>query len=334
MAETRAVSDARFDVVGLGNAIVDVLSRTDEATLAGLGLRKGAMTLIDHDRACELYERMGPGIEVSGGSAANTLAGVASLGGAGAYIGKVRDDALGEVFGHDIRAAGVAHRARPANAGPPTARCLIFVTPDAQRTMQTFLGISTELGPDDVDPELIGAAQITYLEGYLFDKEPAKEAFVKAAEIARSSGRKVALSLSDVFCVERHRASFRHLVAGHVDILFANDSEIAALHEVSDFDEACRLAGRDCAFAAVTRGAAGSVIVADGVVTPIPAAPAARVVDTTGAGDLYAAGVLYGLARGLEPAECGRIGAVAAAEIIGHFGARPEARLADLAGLA
>ncbi len=334
MAEIPSVTDALYDVVGLGNAIVDVLAQTDEATLAGLGLQKGAMTLIDEGRAAELYERMGPGIEVSGGSAANTLAGIASLGGAGAYIGKVRDDALGEVFRHDIRAAGVEYRARPAGAGPRTARCLIFVTPDAQRTMQTFLGISSAFGPGDVDPELIGAAQVTYLEGYLFDEEPAKEAFVKAAELAHFAGRKVALSLSDAFCVERHRASFRHLVAGHVDILFANHSEITALYQAAEFDEACRLVGQDCAFSAVTKGADGSVIVADGAITPIEAAPAARVVDTTGAGDLYAAGVLYGLARGFEPAECGRLGAVAAAEIISHYGARPEARLADLAGLA
>ncbi len=334
MAEPGAMPDTRFDVVGLGNAIVDVLSRTEEADLAALGLRKGAMTLIDHDRANALYERMGPGIEVSGGSAANTLVGLASLGSAGAYMGKVRNDTLGEVFCHDIRAAGVAYRARPADAGPQTARCLIFVTPDAQRTMQTFLGISTEFGPDDVDAELVRAARITYLEGYLFDKEPAKEAFVKAAEIARAAGRRVALSLSDAFCVERHRAAFRHLVAGHVDILFANASEIAALYEVADFDVGCRLVGRDCAIAAVTRGADGSAIIAEGAITHVAAAPAARVVDTTGAGDLYAAGVLYGLARGFEPEECGRIGAVAAAEIIGHYGARPEAALADLPGLA
>jgi sugar/nucleoside kinase (ribokinase family) len=293
-------------------------------------LEKGAMTLTDDDRAAELYERMGPVVEVSGGSAANTLAGVASLGGTGAYIGKVRNDTLGEVFRHDIRAAGVDYRSRPAGAGPQTARCLIFVTPDAQRTMQTFLGISTEFGPDDVDPELVGGAQITYLEGYLFDKEPAKEAFVKAAELAHHAGRKVALSLSDAFCVDRHRAAFRHLVAGHIDILFANEAEITALYEVDDFDEACRLVGKDCGFAAVTKGADGSAIIENGAITAIAAEPAARVVDTTGAGDLYASGVLYGLARGMNAADCGRIGAIAAAEIISHYGARPEACLADL----
>ena len=330
MAEPHSDSAARFDVVGLGNAIVDVLARADDATLSKLALEKGAMTLIDDDRAAELYERMGSGVEVSGGSAANTLAGIASLGGAGAYIGKVRDDTLGEVFCHDIRAAGVEYRARPAQEGPQTARCLIFVTPDAQRTMQTFLGISTEFGPEDVDPELIGSAQITYLEGYLFDKEPAKEAFVKAAELAHHAGRKVALSLSDAFCVERHRAAFRHLVAGHVDILFANESEITALYEIPDFDDACARVRGDCALAALTKGADGSAIVTGGAITAVAAEPAARVVDTTGAGDLYAAGVLYGLARGLEPAECGRIGAIAAAEVISHFGARPEVRLADL----
>ena len=334
MAQPQSDSGAPFDVVGLGNAIVDVLSQTDDAALDGLGLQKGAMTLIDQDRAAELYDRMGPGIEVSGGSAANTLAGITSLGGAGAYIGKVRDDTLGEVFRHDIRAAGVEFRCPPASEGPQTARCLIFVTADAQRTMQTFLGVSSELGPDDVDPELIGAARITYLEGYLFDKEPAKEAFVKAAELAHFAGRKVALSLSDSFCVERHRASFRHLVAGHIDVLFANESEITALYEVDDFDEACRLAGRDCGFAALTKGADGSAIVQDGTVTAVAAEPALRLVDTTGAGDLYAAGVLFGLARGFGPAECGRLGAIAAAEIIGHYGARPEARLADLVAAA
>ena len=219
------MADAQFDVVGVGNAIVDVISQADEALIKRLDLNKGTMTLIDADQAEWLYSEMGAGIETSGGSAANTLAGIASLGGKGAYIGKVRDDQLGGVFSHDIQAAGVDYRLRAATEGPTTARCLIFVTPDADRTMQTFLGVSVMLGPEDIDPEAIGDAKITYLEGYLFDRDEAKEAFVKAAELAHAAGRKVALSLSDPFCVDRHRASFRHLVEGHVDILFAN-SEI------------------------------------------------------------------------------------------------------------
>ncbi len=321
---------AEFDVVGLGNAIVDVVSRIDEAALAALALRKGAMTLIDSDRAEALYAAMGPAIEVSGGSAANTLAGLASLGGRGAYIGKVADDLLGGVFGHDIRAAGVTYRTPPAAGGSATARCLIFVTPDAERTMQTFLGASAELGPQDIDTALIEAAAITYLEGYLFDRGPARDAFFKAAELAHAAGRRVALSLSDELCVLRHRAAFRDLVAGHVDILFANAAEIAALYKVEDFAEAAARAGRDCAFAALTRGAAGSVIVEGARLTEIDSVAPGPVVDTTGAGDLYAAGVLFGLTRGRDAADCGRIGALAAAEIIGHHGARPEMRLADL----
>ena len=321
---------APFDAVGLGNAIVDVLVRTDDATLAELGLRKGATTLIDGDRAGALQPYLEDGIEASGGSAANTIAGLASLGGRGAFLGKVGGDGLGRAFRDDIRAVGVEYRSPPAPAGQETARCLVFVTPDAERTMMTFLGVSTAFGPDDVDPALIRAARITYLEGYLFDQGPAKAAFVKAAELAHAAGRKVALSLSDPFCVERHRAAFRHLVAGHVDILFANEAEITALYGVEGFDEACRLAGADCAFAALTRGAAGSSIVADGELREVEAAAVPKVVDTTGAGDLFAAGVLFGLTRGWEPALCGRIGAIAAGEVIGHYGARPRARLADL----
>lgn len=329
MAAATPSADAEFDVVGVGNAIVDVSCRIDEAGLAGLGLRKGAMTLIDGARAAELRERMDRPTEVSGGSAANTLAGLASLGGAGAYLGKVADDALGAAFGRDIRAAGVAWRTEPARGGPPTGRCLVFVTPDAERTMQTFLGASAEFGPDDVDGALIGAARITYLEGYLFDRDPARRAFVAAAEAAHAAGRKVALSLSDAMCVDRHRADFRRLVAGHVDVLFANEAEIAALYRTEDFAEACRRVGADCGFAALTRGAQGSTIVEGGRLTRVGAAPAAAV-DLTGAGDLYAAGVLYGLARGLDAGECGRIGALAAAEVVGHHGARPETALAGL----
>ena len=325
-----AVDPAPYDAVGLGNAIVDVVVQTDDATLAELALRKGATTLIDADRASGLQRYVRDGLEVSGGSAANTIAGLASLGGKGAFLGKIGGDRLGEVFRTDIRAIGVEFRSPPAPAGLETARCLVLVTPDAERTMLTFLGVSTDFGPEDVDPELIGNAAITYLEGYLFDEERAKAAFVRAAELAHAAGRKVALSLSDPFCVERHRGAFRHLLRGHIDILFANEAEITSLYEVEGFDDACRLAGAECAFAALTRGAAGSSIVADGRISQIAAAPVPRVLDTTGAGDLYAAGVLFGLARGYGPERCGSIGAIAAAEIVGHFGARPQARLADL----
>ena len=325
-----ADAPAPFDVVGLGNAIVDVVVQTEDAALAELGLQKGATTLVDADRAAELQPYMESGLEVSGGSAANTIAGLASLGGRGAFLGKVGGDSLGGVFRDDITAIGVEYRSPPAAEGPETARCLVFVTPDAERTMVTFLGISTEFGPDDVDPGLIGDAAITYLEGYLFDEERAKAAFVKAAQLAHAVGRKVALSLSDPFCVQRHRAAFRHLVHGHVDILFANEAEIMTLYEVDGFDEACRLAGAECPFAALTRGAAGSAIVAGGEVVEVAAAPVGQVVDTTGAGDLYASGVLFGLTRGYEPGLCGQIGAIAAAEIIGDYGARPRTLLADL----
>ena len=324
------MAEAALDVVGVGNAIVDVLAQAEDAQLKKLALEKGAMTLIDADRAEELYGQMGPGIEVSGGSAANTLAGIASLGGAGAYIGKVRDDTLGKVFAHDLTATGVDYRSRPVADGAPTARCLIFVTPDAQRTMQTFLGISTELGPEDIDPESIGAAQITYLEGYLFDKDEAKEAFVKAAELAHAAGRKVALTLSDPFCVDRHRAAFRHLVEGHIDILFANEAEIISLYETADFDGALDRVRGQCEVAALTRSEKGSVLVSPDESVEVAAAPVERVVDTTGAGDLYAAGVLFGLTRGYELEACGRIGAICAAEIISHYGARPETRLSGL----
>ena len=319
-----------LDVVGVGNAIVDVLAQAEDRLLIEHGLDKGTMTLIDAERADTLYRCMASAIEVSGGSAANTLAGVASFGGLGAYIGKVRDDQLGAVFSHDIRAAGVDYLSRPVGEGAPTARCLIFVTPDAQRTMQTYLGISVQLGPDDIDPEAVGAAQITYLEGYLFDQEPAKEAFIRAAKLAHAAGRKVALSLSDPFCVDRHRSSFRHLVSGHVDILFANEVEIISLVEANSFDDAVNAIRDHCEIAALTRGADGSVIVTSEKIIDIAAEPVEHVVDTTGAGDLFAAGVLYGLTQGFEHGTCGRLGSIAASEVIGHYGARPQSPLSDL----
>jgi sugar/nucleoside kinase (ribokinase family) len=319
-----------LDVVAIGNAIVDILAHADDAFLARHDLVKGAMTLIDAERAARLYEDMGAAVESSGGSAANTAAGLASLGGESGYIGKVSNDQFGGVFRHDIRAAGVHFESEPSLAGAPTARCLIFVTPDAQRTMQTYLGACLELGPDDIDAALIGRAKVTYLEGYLWDPPRAKEAFLKAAQIARAADRKVALTLSDPFCVERHRQEFRDLVDRHVDILFANEHEICSLWQVDDFDRALQATRGHCEVAALTRSDKGSIVLAGDEVHVIDSVPVAQVVDTTGAGDLYAAGFLHGYTAGKNLHDCGRIGALAAAEIIGHFGARPQTPLAEL----
>lgn len=319
-----------LDVVGIGNAIVDVFASADEAFLARNGLPKGAMTLIDAARAVDLYAQMGPGREMSGGSAGNTIAGLASLGGACAYIGRVRDDQLGEIFRHDIRALGVEFDTPSATEGPPTARCLIFVTPDAQRTMATFLGVCTELSPEDIDEAAIARAQVTYLEGYLWDDPRAKAALVKAAAAARKAGRRVAFTLSDPFCVDRHRAEFLRLIREHVDLLFANEVEIKSLYQTESFDEALARTRADCELAALTRSEKGSVIVTDGEAHAVPAEPVAHVVDTTGAGDLYAAGFLYGLTQGRDLPTCGRLGAICAAEVISHVGARPEVPLAEL----
>ncbi|KZD12773.1 adenosine kinase [Oceanibaculum pacificum] len=324
------MTERRFDVLGIGNAIVDVLSRTEESFLAEQKLVKGAMRLIDAAEADRLYGLMGPGVEMSGGSAGNTMHGIASLGGKGAFIGKVRDDALGGIFRHDIQAAGVHFTTQPATDGLPTARCLILVTPDGQRTMNTFLGACVELTPEDVDVSLVAASAYTYLEGYLWDPPQAKAAFLKAAQMAHEAGRKVALSLSDPFCVERHRQEFRALVEKHVDVLFANEEEIKALFEVSSFDDALQAIRGKVEIAALTRSERGAVVVAGAEVHVIDAEPVAQVVDTTGAGDLYASGFLYGLTRDLPIAVCGTLGAVAAAEVISHFGARPEVSLSAL----
>ena len=319
---------AALDVVGIGNAIVDIIDDTDDAFLERHGMAKGGMALIDEARAEAIYAAMGPAIELSGGSAGNTIAGLASFGAACGYIGKVRNDQLGAVFRHDITAAGVRFTTPAATEGPATARCLILVTPDAQRTMNTFLGACVNLTPDDIDAELIASARITYLEGYLYDPPHAQEAFRKAASIARGAGRKVALSLSDSFCVERHRDAFLDLMR-NVDVLFANEAEITALFQ-TDFDGAVRAVGGRTGLAAITRGPAGSVVVAGGEVIAVPAAPVARVVDTTGAGDLYAAGFLRGLTTARALADCARLGHIAAAEVIGHYGGRPETPLAEL----
>ncbi|HYG89015.1 MAG TPA: adenosine kinase [Azospirillum sp.] len=324
------MASAEFDVTGIGNAIVDVFAHADDAFLADNAIKKGAMTLIDTQRAEELYGRMGPGVEVSGGSAGNTMAGIAALGGRGAYIGKVADDQLGAVFAHDIRAAGVHFATEPLKAGAPTARCLILVTPDAQRSMNTYLGACVELGPEDIDEQLIRNSRVTYMEGYLWDPPRAKEAFRKAAAIAHEAGRKVSLSLSDSFCVNRYHAEFLDLVENHVDVLFANEHEIGALYKTDRFEDALAAVKRVGRVAALTRSEKGAVIVAGGEVVEVKAEPVATVVDTTGAGDLYASGFLYGYTRGLAPAVCGRLGAIAAAEVISHVGARPEAALSDL----
>jgi sugar/nucleoside kinase (ribokinase family) len=325
---------ARIDVLGLGNAIVDVIAEADDRLLERLDLAKGTMTLVDHPRISEIYEQMGPGVEVSGGSCANTMAALASLGAEVAYVGKVQSDQLGEVFGHDIRAAGVEFRTPPLTSGPPTARCLVFVTPDAQRTMATYLGACVELGPDDVDETVVAAAKITYLEGYLWDRPDAKAACLKAAEIAHRHGRRVALTLSDPFCVARWRGEFADLISRHVDIVIANEIEICSLYGANDLDQAVDLVRSQARIAALTRSAEGSVIVTEGETHWVPAAPVARVVDTTGAGDLYAAGLLYGLTHDLPLAACARLGGLAAAAILGHYGARPERQLAPLADAA
>ena len=317
-------------VVGVGNAIVDVISNVPESFIDAHGLAKGAMTLIDADRAHTLYDAMPPGMEMSGGSAANTMVGVASFGGRAAYIGKVRDDQLGEFFRHDMRAAGVDYDVELSGDGLPTARCLIQVTPDAARTMNTFLGISSLLDPGDVDPALVAGADILYCEGYLWDIEISKQAIRKAVDAARAAGRTVSFTLSDGFCVERHHQEWLDLVDGPIDVLFGNEVEICTLYETDDFDEAVDAVRGRCT-AVLTRSEKGSVIVTDDEVVEVAAEPVAEVVDTTGAGDLYAAGFLYGWSFGLDLATCGRLGSIAAAEVISHMGARPRRSLAELA---
>jgi sugar/nucleoside kinase (ribokinase family) len=318
------------DVVGIGNAIVDVIAHADDAVIDELGLNRGTMTLVDAETSARLYDRMGPAVEVSGGSAANTIAALASLGGRGAFIGKVSDDQLGAIFRHDITALGISFLAEPAGGGTPTGRCLIFVTPDAHRTMQTFLGVSAELAPSDIDEDAIAGARVTYLEGYLWDRPAAKDAFRKAAQIAHDAGRLVALSLSDPFCVDRHRADFRALVEHHVDVLFANEDEIVSLYQEHSFDAALQQVRHHCWIAALTRSEKGSVVVSNNEVHVIDVEPVDAVVDTTGAGDAYAAGFLFALTREMDLAVCARVGSICAAEAISHMGARPEASLASL----
>ena len=326
------MSDSRFDILGLGNAIVDVIARTDDDFLAREKLAKGGMMLIDEARTLKLYDAMGPGTTISGGSAANTIVGAASLGARTAFIGKVKADETGHAFTHDIRSVGVTFNTAPAKEGPATARCLVLVTPDGERTMNTFLGACQNLTPDDVDEDLVRAAEIVYLEGYLWDPPAAKEAFKKAAAIAHAAGRRVALTLSDSFCVDRYRDEFLGLIRErHIDILFANQHELHALYQTSDFDTALSALRDEDIVGVVTRSAEGSVTVTREETHAVPAFPIEKLVDTTGAGDLFAAGFLAGLARGGDFVACGRLGALAAAEVIQHYGARPERSLRELA---
>jgi sugar/nucleoside kinase (ribokinase family) len=325
------MSDPDFDVLGIGNALVDVITSVDDDFITGHGFPRGATTMVDLDRADAIYADLPPAQEISGGSCANTIAGLASFGANVAFIGRVRDDQLGKVYTHDLRSLGVHFDVPPATTGPPTGRCLVMVMPDAHRTQCTYLGASTFIGPEDVDPEVVARAHVTYLEGYLWDQPSAKDAIRKAAAAARGAGRQVALTLSDPFCVERHRNEFRDLVADEIDVLFANESEICSLYEVDDFDAALQQVRHHCRIAALTRSEQGSVVIAGDSVHILEAEPVDRLVDTTGAGDQYAAGFLYGLTHRHDLATCGRLGSMAAAEVISHYGARPAVSLAKLA---
>ena len=326
------MTSARYDVLGIGNAIVDVLARADEDFLLAQGMRKGTMALIDEARAQAIYDAMGPAVEMSGGSAANTIVGLASLGGRAAFVGKVKADKLGGAFSHDIRSAGVAFATAPAADGPSTGRCYVLVTPDGERTMNTYLGAAQELHPGDIDADMIASSAVIYLEGYLWDPKHAKDAFLKAAQIAHGAGRKVALTLSDAFCVDRWRDEFLQLMRSRtVDLVFANEAELRSLYQSSDFDAAIAALRADIDIAVVTRSEKGCLVIGPDGTEAVPAFPVKRVVDTTGAGDLFAAGFLSGLARGADDRTCGRLGALAAAEVIQHLGARPETSLKDLA---
>lgn len=326
------MTEPTLDVLTIGNAIVDVFSQTDEAFLVREGLVKGSMRLIDHEEAERLFSHMGPVELVSGGCAGNTASGIASFGGRAGFIGKVADDELGRFYRHDFAALGIRYPTLPLDRGLPTARSMILITPDGERTMNTNLSACLELTVEDIDRETVEAAAITYLEGYLWDPPKAKEAFREASRIAHEAGRKVAITLSDSFCVDRFRQEFLQLArTGAVDIVFANEHEARALYETSDLDTALGLLARDVPLAVVTRGADGSVILSEGERIAVPVAPVERIVDLTGAGDLYASGFLFGLARGFDLTRCGELGSIAAAEIIGHVGARPQAELRNVA---
>jgi adenosine kinase len=326
------MTSAKYDVLGIGNAIFDILVQADESFLSRHGMTKGGMALIDEARALSIYRDMGPAIEMSGGSAANTIVGVASLGARAAYVGKVRDDQIGRLYTHDIRAAQVAFETKPASDGPATGCSYILVTPDGERTMNTYLGAAQELMPDDIDAGQVAASAIVYLEGYLWDPKNAKQAFVKASTIAHDAGRQVALTLSDSFCVDRYRGEFLDLMRnGTVDLVFANEAELHSLYQTSDFDTALKQFRSDTKLGVVTRSEKGCVVASKEGITAVPAFPIDKMVDTTGAGDLFAAGFLFGLVRGAGHENAGRLGALAAAEIIQHIGARPQTSLKELA---
>ena len=326
------MTEAKYDVLGIGNAIFDVLVQTDESFLGRHGMTKGGMALIDEARAISIYQSMGPAVEMSGGSAANTIVGVASLGARAAYVGKVRDDQIGRLYTHDIRAAGVAFETAPASDGPATGCSYILVTPDGERTMNTYLGAAQELMPDDIDPAQVAASGIIYLEGYLWDPINAKQAFLKASIIAHDAGRQVALTLSDSFCVDRYREEFLDLMRkGTVDLVFANEAELHSLYQTSDFDTALRQLRTDTKLGVVTRSEKGCLVASKEGVAAVGAFPIEKIVDTTGAGDLFAAGFLFGLVRGAGCENAGRLGALAAAEVIQHIGARPQIPLRQLA---
>lgn len=330
MTATSPGDSETLDVVAIGSAIVDVLTQTTDEFIVDHGLTKGSMALVDSEASDELYRDLPSGVEASGGSAANTAAGIGSLGGRVGFIGKVRDDQLGGVFTHDITGIGVSYHTPPAVDGPATARCLVMVTPDAERTMCTYLGAAGTLTADDVNLEMVRGAQITYAEGYLWDAPSAKEALIGAFDAAHAAGRRTAFTLSDGFCVDRFRGEFRALIDDHVDLVFANEAELCALFELDDFDEVARRLNGHAATWAVTRGARGSVVIFDGERSDVPAEPVGGVVDTTGAGDLYAAGFLFGCTRGWSPVVCAQVGSIAAAEVISHIGARPRVSLATL----
>ena len=326
------MANAKYDVLAIGNAIFDVLVKTDESFLSRHGMTKGGMALIDEPRAAAIYNDMGPATEMSGGSAANTIVGLASFGARAAYVGKVRDDQIGRMYAHDIRAAGVAFETAPATDGPATGCSYILVTGDGERTMNTYLGAAQDLTPADIDEGKIAAASITYLEGYLWDPTSAKQAFVKAAGIAHGAGRQVALTLSDSFCVDRYRDEFLDLMRkGTVDLVFANEAELHSLYQTSDFDTALKQLRVDIKLGVVTRSEKGCVVASPQGVIAVPAYPVGQIVDTTGAGDLFAAGFLFGLVRDAGHENAGRLGALAAAEVIQHIGARPQVSLKDLA---
>lgn len=327
------MSEPALGLVAIGNALVDVLSHCEESFIESQkdkGMIKSSMMLIDENRAAEIYTQLKSPIEMSGGSAGNTIAAFASLGGKGGYIGKVADDTLGDVFINDLESMDVRYNTQKLILGQPTGHCIILVTPDAERTMNTCLGAATQLTPADIDRDMLASAKVTYLEGYLFDQDHAKDAFFQAGNLVEEVGHKLALTLSDSFCVERHRDDFLKLIEGHVHILFANEEEIKNLFQEDDFDKIVDMLRGKCEIAAITRGENGSVIITENNVIQVEAEKVNNLEDTTGAGDAYAAGFLYGFTEGMDLSTCGRIGSIAAAEVISHMGARPEVNLAEL----